>query len=101
VAAVKITKRVVEGLEPSTRIVTIYDSELKGFGVRLMPSGVASYIIEYRPDGGGRNASKKRMALGRVGELTPDEASKGRVPGGGVAPWAAPAAVGWSSAILR
>ena len=73
-ATMKITKRTVDGLRPKERLFTVYDTELKGFGVRVMPSGVASYIVEYRPDGGGRNVAKKRMTVGRVGEVTPDEA---------------------------
>src|SRR3546814_14607122 len=52
----------------------VYDAELKGFGVIVLPSGIISYIVEYRPDGGGRNVAKKRMTLGRVGEITPDQA---------------------------
>lgn len=70
----RITKRLVDVLEPKERQFTVYDDTLKGFGVRVMPSGVASYIIEYRPDGGGRGVWTKRMAIGRVGEITPDQA---------------------------
>ncbi|MEW9806426.1 tyrosine-type recombinase/integrase [Mesorhizobium marinum] len=70
----KITKRVVDTLKPKDKPFVVYDDSLKGFGVRVMPSGTASYVVEYRPDGGGRLTNKKRMAIGRVGELTPDEA---------------------------
>jgi integrase len=73
-ATAKITKRLVDSLRPRDRPYIAYDGELKGFGVRVMPSGVAAYIIEYRPDGGGRRITKKRMSIGRVGELTPEEA---------------------------
>lgn len=72
----KITKRSVDALAPTDRIQLIYDTELPGFGIRLMPSGHGAYIIEYRPGGGGRRVSKKRMAIGTVGSLTPDEARK-------------------------
>ncbi|TDQ83071.1 site-specific recombinase XerD [Dongia mobilis] len=73
-ATIKITKRTVDSLTPQDKPYAVYDSELKGFGIRVQPSGVASYIVEYRPDGGGRAVAKKRMAIGRVGELTPDKA---------------------------
>lgn len=73
-ATVKLTKRHIDGLVALDKPYRHYDTELKGFGVQVMPSGVKSYIVEYRPDGGGRNVSKKRMTLGRVGELTPDQA---------------------------
>ena len=73
-ATAKLTKRYIDGLKPAPKRYSIYDVELKGFGVLVMPSGIMSYIVEYRPDGGGRNVAKKRMTLGRVGEITPDQA---------------------------
>ena len=72
--AEKITKRLVDSLTPKDRPYITFDTDLKGFGVRVMPSGVATYVVEYRPDGGGRKVTKKRMTIGRVGELTPDQA---------------------------
>lgn len=75
-ATAKITRRLVEALKPTDKAFTTYDSEVKGFGIRVMPSGVATYIVEYRPGEGGRAVAKKRMALGRTTELTPDEARK-------------------------
>ncbi len=73
-AAAKITKRLVDSLTPRDRPYIAFDTDLKGFGVRVMSSGTATYIIEYRPDSGGRKVPKKRMTIGRVGELTPDQA---------------------------
>ena len=75
-ATARITRRLVETIAASSKPLVIYDTELKGFGVRIMPSGVATYIVEYRPGEGGRGVAKKRMALGRTNELTPDEARK-------------------------
>ncbi|MBQ0707874.1 site-specific integrase [Ochrobactrum sp. AP1BH01-1] len=67
----KLTKRIIDTLEPSeTGEQYLWDSELKGFGVRMMPSGVGSYIIKYRNSEG----RQRKMVLGRVGTLTPDEA---------------------------
>jgi len=48
------------------------DSELKGFGVRVQPSGVRSYFVQYR-DIGGRT---RRIAIGRHGVLTVEQARK-------------------------
>ncbi|HYU46743.1 MAG TPA: site-specific integrase [Terriglobales bacterium] len=70
----KITKRVVDALCPDAGGAEVFkwDSEMRGFGVRIMPSGVASYHIQYRtPEG-----RTRRMVIGRVGTLTPDEARK-------------------------
>lgn len=74
--ATKITRRVVDALVPTDKAFVVYDCDLKGFGVRVMPSGVATYIVEYRPGEGGRGVAKKRMALGRTNEITPDEARR-------------------------
>jgi hypothetical protein len=78
-AVAKITKRFVGALTPSASTQIFYDTELKGFGLRLMKTGVGSYFVEYRAGGGGRRIDKRRMKLGRVGELTPDEARKQRL----------------------
>jgi len=42
----KITKCVVDALNPSDKAdVFAWDSELKGFGVRVKPSGTKSFLI--------------------------------------------------------
>lgn len=66
----KITKRIVDALEPEEKGTFLWDSEIKGFGVRMMPTGVASYIIKYR------NSEKRqrKMTLGRVDTITPEQA---------------------------
>ena len=35
----KLTKRTVDALKPQAKAYVAYDSELPGFGVRVMPSG--------------------------------------------------------------
>ncbi|MGQ4274956.1 tyrosine-type recombinase/integrase [Terrihabitans sp. B22-R8] len=44
--------------------------------MRIEPSGVKTYFIRYRANGGGRTAPQKLMTIGRHGQLTPDEARK-------------------------
>jgi integrase len=39
-----------------------------------MPRGARSWIVEYRPHGGGRRIAKKRITLGSASVLTPDQA---------------------------
>ena len=71
----KLTKRVVDAIRPDPGGKEVFtwdegDGSLKGFGVRTMPSGVASYFVQYR-NAEGRT---RRLVVGKVGVLTPDEA---------------------------
>jgi integrase len=71
----RITKRVVDLLRPDPRGRDLFrwdagDGALKGFGIRVKPSGAKSYFVQYRNSEG----RTRRLVLGRVGELTPDQA---------------------------
>ena len=67
----KLTKRVVDQLQPKPAgDLFAWDSELKGFGIRVKPSGVASFFVQYR----NAHSQTRRMVIGRVGTLTPEEA---------------------------
>src|SRR5262249_31511148 len=70
----KLTKRVVDAIETSSRRVIYYDSEFKGFGLKVTPTGAKCWCVEYRRGGGGRGAAKRRMVLGSASTLTPDQA---------------------------
>lgn len=70
----KLTKRVVDAITPGAARAIWYDTELKGFGLKVEPSGVMTWIVEYRAGAGGRTANKRRLTLGKAGALTPDEA---------------------------
>jgi integrase len=72
-ARTRITKRVVDGLRPGPTEYFRWDPDLVGFGVRVQPSGARSYVVKYRV-GSGRTAPTRRMTIGQVGKLTPDEA---------------------------
>ena len=74
----KLTKRVVDAVkspEPSkvgvkVREHFLWDRELRGFGVQVMPSGLKSFVIQYRtPDG-----RPRRVVIGRYGLMTVEEA---------------------------
>ena len=75
-SVVKLAKRAVDALKPSVKSFIAFDETLKGFGVRVLPSGAKSWVIEYRPGGGGRSIGKRRLKLGDTFELTPAEARK-------------------------
>ena len=61
----KLTKRTVDALSPRQKQYVEYDTDLTGFGVAVYPSGIKSWICEYRPHGGGRGVAKKRVTLGK------------------------------------
>ena len=51
-----------------------YDDALKGFGLAVRASGSRTWIVEYRPGGGGRAVAKRRMTLGSADVLSPEQA---------------------------
>src|SRR5436305_1550814 len=71
----KITKRSVDALNPDPERKDVFlwdggDGAVKGFGVRMKASGRAAYLIQYR----NKEGRSRRLVLGQVGILTPDEA---------------------------
>src|SRR5215470_18915045 len=71
----KITKRLADALRPDRNgkdrfVWDAGDGALKGFGVRMKPSGAASYFVQYR----NKEGRTRRLVIGRVGVLTPNEA---------------------------
>jgi len=73
-ASCKLTKRVVDAALPKVERYSIWDSQLRGFGLRVAPSGTKTYILRYRPRNAGPSAPKRFVVLGRHGAITPDEA---------------------------
>lgn len=71
---IKLTKQALNSITPAAQAVTYYDEALKGFGLRVLPSGTRSWIAEYRPMPGGRRVAKKRITIGSARTLTPEQA---------------------------
>ena len=42
----------------------------------MQPSGVRSYIVNYRAGGGGRKAANRRLVIGRHRRMTPEQARR-------------------------
>lgn len=65
----KLTKRVVESIEPhETNELLVWDSEIKGFGIRIFPSGRRTYFVQYRNQFG----ETRRKKIGVHGVITAD-----------------------------
>ena len=65
----KLTKRTVDAAEPEAERYILWDSALKGFGLRVETSGTKTFLVRYRIAG-----RKRFVALGRFGQLTPEQA---------------------------
>jgi len=72
---VKLTKRVVDSASPKGRIYTLWDRDLAGFGLRVQPTGVKSYIAFYRI-GVGRGAKQRQVTLGKSTAITCEAARR-------------------------
>jgi len=68
----KLTKRVIDGLQPDgARYGTLFwDSELKGFGIRVFPSGQKTFVVKFRT----RSGRQRWLKIGAFGALTPEQA---------------------------
>ena len=68
--AAKIIKRTVDATKPADKRVFVWDIEVKGFGLQVLPSGIKSYVFQYRtPEG-----NTRRATIGKHGTLTADQA---------------------------
>lgn len=68
----KLTKKAVEAVPPPDRSASFFwDDDLRGFGLRVTPTGVRSYIVQGRVNG-----KTRRVTLGRHGVLTAEQARR-------------------------
>ena len=66
-----LSNRTVDGLSAEDWDVIYWDRELKGFGVRVYPSGARVYLVQSRgPDG------SRRVTVGRHGVISADQARR-------------------------
>ena len=70
--AMKLSKQAIAGFPLKETDYFVWDDALPGFGVRVRPSGTKIYVLQYR----NRFQRTKRLLLGRVGEITLDEARR-------------------------
>src|SRR5918993_4496140 len=71
----RLTKRVVDATLPHpAKPVLIWDDQLPGFGLKVLPSGGKRYLVKYRSGGGGRQAPQRWIMLGAHGAITCEQA---------------------------
>lgn len=67
----RLTKRAIDALKPTRSGEQFtWDQELRGFGIRVKPSGTKTFLIQYR-NAEGRT---RRCVLGKFGVLTVEQA---------------------------
>ena len=68
----KLTKRIVDAAAPSgsTKQNYVWDSEIKGFGLRIAAKGRKSFVFQYR-NAQGRT---RRLTLGAASQITAEQA---------------------------
>jgi integrase len=66
----RLTKKIIDTLVPREQPYIEPDSELPGFGVKVMPSGAKTLVLGYRPMPGGRGTPKRQLKLGTYGQMT-------------------------------
>src|SRR6185437_4382513 len=68
----KLTKRSIDAIKRDEADAVYWDAELRGFGLRVKPSGSKSFLIQYR----NRQGRSRRLTVGQYGRVTPDEARR-------------------------
>jgi len=75
----KISKRTVDAAhwkpnpkqaKPKANPTFLWDETLKGFGLQILPTGIKSYIFQYRTAQG----RSRRITIAKVGAVTPEQA---------------------------
>jgi integrase len=71
-AAIRLTKRLVESHRSDARDIILRDSEIKGFLCKITPRGHRVYMLYYRT----KDGQERRPKIGVHGEITCDQARK-------------------------
>ena len=66
-----LSNRVVDGLRAADKEIIYWDRDVRGFGVRVYPNGVKTYLVQGRGPRG-----SKRITVGRHGTIAADEARR-------------------------
>jgi integrase len=66
----RLTKLVVDGLKSAAKDLVVWDRDLKGFGVKVTPTGKKIYFAFYRTSSG----KQRKPTIGLHGKVTAEEA---------------------------
>lgn len=68
---IKLTTKTIEQLEVKEKAYTVWDSEIRGFGIRVWASGSKVFTFKYE-----QRCKQHWITLGKFGELTFEQAKK-------------------------
>ena len=68
----KLTSSAIARLQPAPKDAVYWDTDLKGFGLKVTPKGRKVFLVQYRT--GGRGSPTKKVTLGTTPPLTPHQA---------------------------
>ena len=68
----KLTQRLVEAAKAGDRDIYLWDSEVRGFGLRVKPTDSKSFIVSLRI--GGRGGQQRRRLVGKPSIISVDKA---------------------------
>ena len=66
-----LTERIIRDTRPAQKTRILWDNQVKGLGVRITPTGLKAYVLDYRMDG-----RRHRAVLARASEISLREARK-------------------------
>ncbi len=69
----KLIKRNIDALPTPEKRHYVYDDDLSGFALSVLPTGRKTFVAHYRV-GGGRTGRQRRIMIGVYGKITADEA---------------------------
>lgn len=69
----KLTKSLINNVQPGTEEIIVRDTEVVGLALRVTVNGAKSFFIRYRL-GRGRGAPVRKPTIGRVSDLTVEQA---------------------------
>ena len=70
----RLTNKIIENLPVQSKGYILWDSETKGFGIRININGKKTFILKYRI-GQGRRAKIKKPVIGTFGVIKTEQAT--------------------------
>jgi integrase len=65
---IKLTKRVIDELQPMDNDQFYWDTDITGLALKITPKGKKTFLVQYRP--GGRGTPTRKVTLGPFGQVT-------------------------------